>query len=241
MGLTRRQALAASMGAIFLASGCKSQQSTTGYRPGPDWPDGYPARPTPGGRTTLHTPPARPAAQTPAPAARANPTDVQAVARARWSTGNADAGNLNPMNGISKLTIHHEGSGVVNFTSFDATAHHLDKVRTSHVNNNHWADIGYHYIIDRAGRVWEGRDLRYQGAHVRNNNENNIGVMTLGNFDRQSPTQAQLNALFDTVRRLKRQHNIARASVRSHQEINSTACPGRNLQRHMDALRRYVG
>ncbi|MEM9416356.1 MAG: peptidoglycan recognition family protein [Planctomycetota bacterium] len=239
MGLTRRQALAASMGAILLASGCKSQQAANRHRPGIDWPEGYPARPTPGGRhTTLHTPPHIHTPPTPPPA---NPAGVQAIARARWSTDGPVLADINPMNGIQKITIHHEGSRAVDFTAFNTTAQHLDKIRKSHVNNNGWSDIGYHYIVDRAGRVWEGRATRYQGAHVGRNNENNLGVMALGNFDRQSPTQQQLNALFDTVKKLKQQHRIPRASVKSHQEIRPTACPGRNLQRHMDALRRYVG
>ncbi|XAL98768.1 peptidoglycan recognition family protein [Phycisphaeraceae bacterium D3-23] len=239
MGLTRRQALAASMGAILLASGCKSQQTASRNRPRVDWPDGYPARPAPGGSTTLHTAPHRPVAATPPPTA--GHAGVQAIARSRWSAGGPVLADINPMNGIQKITIHHEGSRAVDFTGFDSTAQHLEKIRKSHVNNNNWSDIGYHYIVDRAGRVWEGRPTRYQGAHVGQNNENNLGVMALGNFDRQSPTQQQLNALFDTVRRLKHQHNIPRAQVKSHQEIRPTACPGRNLQRHMDALRRYVG
>lgn len=237
MSISRRQALAASLGALFL-TGCKASQATSGHRPGVAWPDGYPARPTPG---TGHRIVAAPPAPQVAPPPHAHTDNVRAIARSTWSTGGPVQANINPMNGIRKLTIHHEGSRTINFTGQRDTALHLDKVRKSHVNGNGWADIGYHYIVDRAGRVWEGRPIRYQGAHVRNNNEHNIGVMTLGNFDNQSPTQQQLNALFDTVKRLKRQHNIPAGDIKSHQEINATACPGRNLQRHMDALRRYVG
>lgn len=237
MSITRRQALAASMG-MLIFGGCKSTQAGNGGRPGVAWPNGYPARPAGNGqRLVLQPPPSHTHAHAPTP----SPTGVQAITRSQWSTGNPVLADINPMNGISRLTIHHEGSRVVRFTSRDATAEHLDKVRKSHVNNNGWSDIGYHYIVDRAGRVWEGRPARYQGAHVGRNNENNVGVMTLGNFDDQSPTQQQLNALFDTVKRLKQQHNLRTDSIKSHQEIRPTACPGRNLQRHMDALRRYVG
>jgi hypothetical protein len=35
------------------------------------------------------------------------------------------------------------------------------------------ADIGYHYTIDPTGRIWEGRPVQYQGAHVKMNNEHN--------------------------------------------------------------------
>ena len=238
MSITRRQALAASIGAMML-TGCKANQSTYGSRPGVAWPDGYPARPTPGtGHRIIAAPPTH---AVPDPVAAPQPTGVRAIARNQWSTGGPVQAQINPMNGIRKITIHHEGSRVISFTGQRDTADHLDKVRKSHVNGNGWADIGYHYIVDRAGRVWEGRPIRYQGAHVRRNNENNVGVMVLGNFDRQSPSQQQLNALFDTVKRLKQQHRITARDIKSHQEINATACPGRNLQRHMEALRRYVG
>lgn len=230
------------MGVVFLG-GCKSAQSASAARPGPAWPSGYPARPNPTGRYATVSAPLQaappPTATQPPPIQPAS--GVRAIARSEWSTGGPTAAQINPMNGVQKITIHHEGSQIVRFTNRDDTAEHLDKVRRSHVNNNGWADIGYHFIVDRAGRVWEGRPVRYQGAHVSRNNENNIGVMTLGNFDQQSPTQAQLNALFDTVKRLKQQHRVRSGNVKSHQEIRPTACPGRNLQRHMDALRRYVG
>ena len=242
MGMTRRQALATSIGVVFL-SGCKSTQTAQDpQRPGPDWPDGTPATANPGSRHTVIGAPPRPAAtssSTRLAPPQAGP--VYAISRTHWSTGQPIQDQVNPMNGARKITLHHEGSGVVRFTSRQATAEHLDKIRQSHVTRNGWGDIGYHYIVDRAGRVWEGRPIRYQGAHVRENNEHNIGVMALGNFDRQSPTQPQLDALFSTVRRLKRHHRIAVAEVKSHQEINATACPGRNLQKHMDAMRRHIG
>ena len=68
-------------------------------------------------------------------------------------------------------------------------------IRRGHVNHNGWADIGYHFAVDRAGRVWSCRPLVWQGAHVKDRNEGNIGVLVLGNFEIERPTSAQLNAL----------------------------------------------
>ena len=71
----------------------------------------------------------------------------------------------------------------------------LEWIRNGHRGKG-WSDIGYHYIIDRSGVVWQGRDItRWQGAHVKNRNENNIGVMCLGNFMLQQPSAAQVAAL----------------------------------------------
>ena len=86
-------------------------------------------------------------------------------------------------------------------------------------------------------RVWEGRDIRYQGAHVQDNNEHNLGIMCLGNFDVQRPSNATRSALDSFAASRMRKHNVALSRVKTHQEINPTACPGSNLQQYMLATR----
>ena len=72
-------------------------------------------------------------------------------------------------------------------------------------------------------------ELRYQGAHCRSNNEHNIGVMCLGNFNMQQPTQQQLASLAKLTGVLTTSYRIPANRVYGHQELRSTACPGRNL------------
>jgi len=133
---------------------------------------------------------------------------------------------------INQITVHHEGfPEPVRFTGVEQTAAHLEKVRLSHRRRG-WADIGYHYIIDRAGRIWEARPARYQGAHVKNNNEHNVAVMVLGNFDIQQPTDAQLESVSRMVRHLRRKY-----AVYTHRELRPTRCPGESLQASIDAMR----
>ncbi len=141
------------------------------------------------------------------------------------------------MAGITRLTIHHEGfPEPVLFHDYRTTAERLELIRRSHRNRG-WADIGYHFVVDRAGRVWEGRPLQYQGAHVSNNNSNNLGIMVLGNFDRQTPSGAQLDALQIAVRSLRRQYRISTRHIYTHQEFNPTSCPGRELQPRVSSMR----
>ncbi|MDY7108758.1 MAG: N-acetylmuramoyl-L-alanine amidase, partial [Planctomycetota bacterium] len=64
-----------------------------------------------------------------------------------------------------------------------------------------------------------------------------IGVVALGNFDRQQPSRAQLNALRRHVRLLMSTFNVPATRLRTHQEWAPTACPGRSLQRYMVAKR----
>lgn len=141
------------------------------------------------------------------------------------------------MGGVNRITVHHEGWTAVWFTDKGTTAKRLDQIRRNHVDRG-WGDIGYHYIVDRAGRVWEGRSTRYQGAHVKEQNEHNVGVLVLGNFNVQQPSEAQMRALVQTLRGLMRAYNVPASRVYTHRELNSSTCPGRNLQARMVALRR---
>lgn len=241
MGLTRREAILASLSALALGGCSSASRRQAGHRPVPNWP-GHTASPS---RTRVYTPvqaPAQPrTAITPNRTNAAAPvTGLAAISRSQWTRTSTARSKVNAMNGISKLTIHHDGMDPSYITGKTAVAERIEKIRNYHTQEKGWGDIGYHYIVDRAGRVWQGRPLQYQGAHVRNNNENNIGILVMGNFDKQSPSDAQLKALFSAAETLTQQYSIKTAKVRSHQEINKTACPGRNLQKQMNALRRHL-
>jgi len=141
------------------------------------------------------------------------------------------------MKGVSRITVHHEGYTPVWFTDEASTRARLEQVRTIHTRDRHWGDIGYHYIIDRAGRVIEGRNIAYQGAHVKQQNPHNVGVMLLGNFEKQVPSSAQLAGLQRTLRHLMLTYRVPVKRVYTHRELGPTACPGRNLQPRVASLR----
>ena len=251
MGLSRREmvlaALSAGVGSVVLG-GCSSvPRHTIARRPAAN--AGYPAGPTSRKRYTEVQPAGHPTGHIASPDPRVTSTHnaiaiapaVSAIARSSWTRKAPVKSKVNPMRGVSKITVHHEGWKAVWFSDRNTTAQRIDHIRRYHVDDRGWGDIGYHYILDRAGRIWEGRPIQYQGAHVSNNNEHNIGVLVLGNFEKQSPSSAQLKTLYRTTQGLASQYRVKRAMVLSHQEINPTTCPGKNLQRQMDDLRLHVG
>jgi len=238
--LTRRQAVLAGLGTLVLG-GCASGGSRYGSGRPTAW-DTYPAPPVArryGYTEVRPTHPAQPDPRTPTTQPAIG--GIGAISRSNWTRENPIRSKVNNMSGINKITIHHEGWKVVDFSDASTTKDRIETIRAVHVRDRGWGDIGYHFIIDRAGRVWEGRPIQYQGAHVSQNNEHNVGILVLGNFEKQSPSNAQLQSLFNTTAKLKNTHRVQKAMVRSHQEIRATSCPGRNLQRSMDALRRHVG
>ncbi|MEM9372274.1 MAG: peptidoglycan recognition family protein, partial [Planctomycetota bacterium] len=116
----------------------------------------------------------------------------------------------------------------------------IESSRRGHLSRG-WADIGYHYAIDPGGRVWQGRPLELQGAHVANQNQGNLGIVLLGNFDRGRPTDRAIRALDRLVASEMRRYRVPIGEVRTHGEMASTACPGRHLQRAMDRTRARGG
>jgi hypothetical protein len=158
------------------------------------------------------------------------------IPRTRWTGRNPDLTEINPMLPVKYITVHHEGMEAFTATSSGDTIERLQRVWNGH-DARGFGDIGYHFVIDRSGRIWEGRSLRYQGAHVRAHNEGNIGVMCLGNFDEQSVSPAQRKALEHQLKVLATKYGVKRKSIRTHKEWNPTACPGKDLQRMMGPIR----
>jgi N-acetylmuramoyl-L-alanine amidase len=95
--------------------------------------------------------------------------------------------------------------------------------------------FGYHYLIDRDGKVAQGRPLSRAGAHVRGHNAKSIGICLVGGFGSDAgdkfaknytPAQEMaLRALIDTM-----QDEFPNTRVRGHNEVANKACPGFNVQ-----------
>ena len=161
---------------------------------------------------------------------------IEIIQRDRWAQASPNMGEINPMGKIFRLTIHHEAR-VCYSIDWLQTVLRIRGIQKAHFQNG-WADIGYHYLIDYKGRVWEGRSLRYQGAHVRDNNEGNIGIALLGNFNVQSPSKLQKESLKRLVEYLRTTYSIPKSRVYTHRELVVTECPGDQLQAYVNELRR---
>ncbi len=225
------------VGAMLL-TGC-GQSKITGKLPGPYWADPGPQNAV---TNVVPTLPAMPAPTRPAQAPPVDTPSAGIVSRSQWTrTGVARPYDINPMNGIRHITVHHDGMPPTALSNSSRVAARIEQIRQSHVGGRGWADIGYHYIIDPQGRVWEGRAIRYQGAHVKDQNENNLGILMLGNFDAQTPTNSALASLDRFVVAQMQRYNVPLNQVRTHQERDQTACPGRMLQSYMVRTRSGSG
>jgi N-acetylmuramoyl-L-alanine amidase len=152
-------------------------------------------------------------------------------------------GNHDVMTRPYRITVHHTAEPAETYTLAESKREMRDLQRM-HQEGKGWADIGYHFLIDQAGRVIEGRSLSVQGAHAGNSslNRGNLGICLLGNFvaqpDRgsdyalaQLPTSEQMSALNKLVRQMQSRYQIADSEIWAHMDLKQTACPGPALKR----------
>ena len=132
--------------------------------------------------------------------------------------------------------MHHAGTGINRHRTQASVTSDLTGILSAHMEQG-YGDIGYHLAVDYVGRVWEGRSLSYEGAHVLSENEANIGVLLLGNFERQRPSLAQLSAMEDLVRILRHHFRISARRVYGHRDLGSSLCPGAHPYPYVRSMR----
>ena len=162
------------------------------------------------------------------------------IARSKWTSSGPKRWLADPMGTISRITIHHDAIMPVPGNSYAESLRRMQLIRTGHLNNG-WADIGYHFAIDPSGRIWQARPLELQGAHVKDHNPGNLGIVVFGNYEQMRPTQASLTAIDRMVAYAMDRFNVPVSRVHTHQELRPTACPGRNLQSQMELTRSRGG
>ena len=97
-----------------------------------------------------------------------------------------------------RLAVVHHTAGTNSYTRAQAAAI-VRGIEVYHVQGNGWNDIGYNFLVDRFGTIYEGRgggiDQNVIGAHAQGFNSGTVGVALLGNFTAAVPTKAQQDAL----------------------------------------------
>jgi flagellar hook assembly protein FlgD len=98
---------------------------------------------------------------------------------------------------VRLLVVHHT-AGTNSYTPAQSAAI-VRGIEVYHVKGNGWNDIGYNFLVDRFGTVFEGRgggiERNVIGAHAEGFNTGTAGIALIGNFSAATPPKAQQSAL----------------------------------------------
>jgi len=149
-------------------------------------------------------------------------------------------------NTVTHLIVHHS-AGTNQANDWSAI---VRSIWDFHVNTRGWDDVGYNWLIDPNGVIYEGRGTDLIGAHFSGKNTNTEGVCLLGDFTEITPTQDAFNKLvqflawkscnkdlypIDRVRHAP--SNSTLLQVSGHRDGCATACPGNSFYPLFDNLR----
>lgn len=116
------------------------------------------------------------------------------VPRSNWKALKNNPNDMHYDWDYTMVAIHHAGR------SYFCTNGllQMQEIQKEHMQGiNKFGDVGYHFGIDCAGTILEGRDIRYQGEHLSLYNSKVIGIVLLANLIEQS----EGNDMYSKVRR----------------------------------------
>ncbi|MFB7996365.1 FG-GAP-like repeat-containing protein [Streptomyces sp. NPDC056002] len=203
----------------------------------------------------------RTASGAPEKTASAGQPDV--TSRAGWGADESIVADPPTYTTDTKAVFVHHTAGTNDYTCAES-ASIIRGILTYHVKSNGWNDIGYNFLVDKCGTIFEGRagglDRPVYGAHTYGFNTDTSGVAVLGDFDTATSTPAvrdsiaQLAAWKLGLYGINPAGSIVMAAgadngkftqgqlvtmnrISGHRDGYPTECPGTNLYSDLPAIR----
>ncbi len=154
---------------------------------------------------------------------------------------------------VKSVVVHHT-AGSNSYTKAQAASVVRGTYRY-HVVDRGWCDIGYNFLVDRYGQIFEGRHggITYavHGAHATYWNTNSVGVSVMMNSSSAVVPAASLESVAKVIAwKLANNyrdplakiylHNGTYNTILRHGDVMSTSCPGTSITSRMDTIRQRV-
>jgi hypothetical protein len=172
------------------------------------------------------------------------------VPRAQWGGDLPPLGPIPDEPDVRFLLVHHTVNAN-DYAPADVPAI-IRAIYAYHVSSRGWRDIGYNFLVDRFGRIWEGRyggaELPVVGAHTAGYNDDAFAMSAIGTYTTKDPELALIRAyqrLFawkfaihgvDPRKPVNYDGEIWPA-VAGHRDAKATECPGEELYRRLPSIR----
>jgi hypothetical protein len=166
---------------------------------------------------------------------------------------------------VQFAVVHHTAG--LNSYSRSQSAAIVRGIEIYHVKGNGWNDIGYNFLIDRYGQVFEGRyggvERNVIGAHAEGFNTGSTGVALIGTYASVGPTAVERAALVKLLAwrldvghvnpvstvtyasggnpRFAQGAPVTLRTVSGHRDTGFTSCPGTVLYSQLGAIARQAG
>jgi hypothetical protein len=198
----------------------------------------------------------------------AGPGQPAIIARSSWADPRTRPRHDPGYARVDLAVVHHTAG--TNAYAPRQSAAIVRGIALFHRNVHGWNDIGYNFVVDRYGQIFEGRaggiDEPSVGAHAGGYNLSSTGVAMLGTFAGLAPGERAFRALAHLLAWKLALHGVAvpgRTTVRvspqgapysrwpagasvtlnritGHRDADTTACPGGALYGRLPRLRRLV-
>jgi flagellar hook assembly protein FlgD len=185
------------------------------------------------------------------------------VTRAEWGADESYRTGSPSFAPVKAVFVHHTASGN-DYTRAEAPAI-VRAVYAYHTRSLHWSDVGYNFLVDRYGTVYEGRyggvTKGAIGAQTLGFNTGSIGVSVIGDFTNVTPPGAAVSALERLLAwKLDVHHvdpegtatlvcgygekyatgqSVSFPVIAGHRDANYTGCPGK-IYGLLPAIRKAV-
>jgi len=185
------------------------------------------------------------------------------VLRAGWG-GDGVAPKEDPAYGQVQMAFVHHTVNANSYAAEDSPAIVL-AIAKFHMDANDWNDIGYNFLVDRYGQIFEGRagglERAVIGAQAQGWNAQSTGIAVLGTHGSSPATRATIAALGELIGWKLARHGVPTdgevsvvsaggatnrfpegravtfARVNGHRDANSTECPGGALFGQLPEIR----
>jgi hypothetical protein len=174
------------------------------------------------------------------------------VTRKEWGADESMRKGTPKFAPITKLFVHHTVTAPDGEDPDSAAT--VRAIYAYHTRGNGWDDIGYNFLVDSAGRIYEGRWARdYRpgeiptgeaengygvvGAHVLDHNFGSAGIAMIGDFTNAEPSSAAMQSLERMLAWKADRHDIDVQASDPFVTSNGTTEVFPNLAGHRDAGR----
>jgi hypothetical protein len=175
------------------------------------------------------------------------------VPRTQWgaSLGLSNTANRTATT-VSHLIVHHSAGNYTPTTDFAAVVRSYWSYHTGPVLG--WADIGYNWLVDRNGVIYQGRAYNFDGnrnvvgAHFSGQNGRTMGICLIGNFNSVQPTAIAVDQLRNMLAwkanergidvRAREMHTVRNLfTISGHRDGGATDCPGHQFYTRLPEMR----